>query len=161
MTRIIKQLALQLGQHLKKRRLKLATAESCTGGGLAYFITDIPGSSEWFERGFVTYSNASKEDLLDVKTATLDQYGAVSQQVAHEMAEGALANSQAEVAIAITGIAGPDGGSLTKPVGTVWFGWSGNHMNTVTDVRNFAGDRQAVREQAIQFALETLIQFIL
>jgi len=161
MTRRIYQLALTLGEQLKKRGLKLVTAESCTGGGLSYFITEIPGSSEWLERGYVTYSNLSKQQLLGVKIATLDQYGAVSQQVAREMAEGALEQSDAQVSIAITGIAGPDGGSVEKPIGTVWFGWSGLHAETMTEVQYFKGDRHAVREQSIQFALEKLIGFIM
>jgi nicotinamide-nucleotide amidase len=157
MTRLINQLALELGHCLKKRGLTLVTAESCTGGGLAYFITEIPGSSEWFEQGFVTYSNYSKETLLNVKKETLKQHGAVSQQVAREMAEGALANSQAGVAIAITGIAGPGGGTVEKPAGTVWFGVSGAGSNTITEIQHFTGDRHAVREQAILFGIQKLI----
>lgn len=160
MTRLIYQLALTLGQQLKQRGFKLVTAESCTGGGLSYFITEIPGSSEWLERGYVTYSNAAKQQLLGVKAGTLEQYGAVSQQVAQEMADGALKHSEAQIGIAITGIAGPDGGSVEKPTGTVWFGWTGIHMETMTEMQHFSGDRHAVREQAIQFALEKLIGFI-
>ncbi len=155
---MINQLALTLSHQLKKRGWKLVTAESCTGGGLAYFITEIPGSSDWFERGFVTYSNAAKKELLGVRAETLDQYGAVSQQTAHEMAEGALKHSDAQISIAITGIAGPTGGSLEKPVGMVWFGFAGIEMATVTEVQHFAGDRHAVRERSIQFALERLIK---
>ncbi len=160
MTQIIYQLARESGEHLLKRGWKLATAESCTGGGLGYFITEIPGSSGWLERGFITYSNEAKQTLLDVKITTLDDHGAVSQAVACEMAEGALAHSQAQVSIAITGIAGPDGGSIEKPVGTVWFAWAGVDLETVSEARCFAGDRHAIRLQAIQFALENLLRFI-
>ncbi|HSW68867.1 MAG TPA: nicotinamide-nucleotide amidase [Gammaproteobacteria bacterium] len=155
----IYQLAFELGQKLKKREWKLVTAESCTGGGLAYAVTEISGSSAWFERGYVTYSNKAKEELLGVQVKTLNEWGAVSQQTAHEMAEGALENSKAQIGIAITGIAGPDGGSIEKPVGMVWFGWAGIHADTITEVQYFSGDRQSVREQAIRFALERLIEF--
>ncbi len=160
MEKIIYQLTVELSQQLKKHQWKLVTAESCTGGGVAFFMTDMPGSSEWFERGYVTYSNAAKNESLGVKTATLNQYGAVSQQVAHEMAEGALKHSQAQISVAITGIAGPGGGSTEKPVGTVWFGWAGIHINTVTQVQHFSGDRKAVRDQSIQFALKRLVELI-
>ncbi len=160
MTQIIYQLALTLGQRLKKRGWKLVTAESCTGGGLAYFITDIPGSSDWLERGYVTYSNAAKQELLHVPLNTLKHSGAVSRETAEAMAEGALAHSEAQLSVAITGIAGPTGGSPEKPVGTVWFGWAGIHADTVTEVQHFSGDRHAVREQSICFALERLIDFI-
>lgn len=160
MTQIIYPLALALGQRLKKHEWKLVTAESCTGGGLAYFITDIPGSSEWLERGYVTYSNTAKQELLGVETATLNQYGAVSQETAHAMAEGALKHSEAQISVAITGIAGPGGGSVDKPVGMVWFGWAGIHADTLTEVRHFSGDRHAVRKESIQFALQRLIEFV-
>ena len=156
----IQQLALEVGQQLKKREWKLVTAESCTGGGLSYFITEIPGSSAWLERGYVTYSNIAKHEVLGVQLATLDQFGAVSQQTAHEMAEGALEHSEAQISVAITGIAGPGGGTQDKPVGTVWFGWAGIHADTVTEVQYFSGDRHAVREQSIQFALKQLMGFI-
>lgn len=159
MKQIIYELALELGQHLKKQEWKLVTAESCTGGGLAYFITEIPGSSAWLERGYVVYSNTAKNELLTVQSSTLNKYGAVSQQVAHEMAEGALKQSEAQISVAITGIAGPDGGSKEKPVGTVWFGFAGIHADAITEVQQFSGDRHAVREQSIQFALEKLIEF--
>lgn len=160
MRQLIYQLAFEIGQQLKKRQWKLVTAESCTGGGLAYFLTDVPGCSDWFERGFVTYSNLAKQELLGVKTETLTKHGAVSQPVAYDMAEGALKHSAAQVSISITGIAGPSGGSLQKPVGTVWFGWAGIHADTVTEVRYFSGDRHEIREQAIQVALEELMAFI-
>ncbi len=164
MTETIYQLALKLGERLAKKPLKLVTAESCTGGGLAQAITDIAGSSAWFERGYVTYSNLAKQELLGVKTDTLNQYGAVSEAVACAMAEGALKQSHADISIAITGIAGPDGGTLEKPIGTVWFALSLKQAlkqaDTVTAVRHFQGDRKAVREQSVQFALEKLIELI-
>lgn len=160
MKQTIYQLAITLGQRLQKREWKLVTAESCTGGGLSYFITEIPGSSEWLERGYVTYSNAAKHELLHVRTATLNRHGAVSQPVVHEMAEGALKHSQAQISIALTGIAGPTGGSNEKPIGTVWFGWAGIHADTITEVRHFSGDRHIIREQSIQFALERLVEFV-
>ena len=157
MTDSIKKLTIRLGEKLKQREWKLVTAESCTGGGLAYFITDIAGSSAWLERGYVTYSNAAKCESLGVNPATITQFGAVSEQTAIEMARGALMHSEAQVSMAITGIAGPGGGSREKPVGTVWFGWTTVAMDKVaTAMRCFTGDRQAVREQAIVFALECL-----
>lgn len=135
---------------------KLATAESCTGGGVSEMITSIPGSSDWFERGFVSYSNASKIEMLGVKASTLAQFGAVSEQVAKEMAEGALKNSHAQISLAVTGIAGPDGGTPDKPVGTVWFAWSGQNFPTKTQIQHFDGDRSTVRALSIKFVLEGL-----
>lgn len=161
MTQIIYPLALELGKRLKKHDWKLVTAESCTGGGLAYFITEISGSSDWFERGFITYSNQAKHDSLKVPLTLLNQFGAVSQETAHSMAEGALAQSEAQISIAITGIAGPNGGSPEKPVGLVWFGFAGIHADTITESQNFSGNRHVVREQSIQFALNRLIEFII
>ncbi|EKD55509.1 MAG: competence-damage inducible protein CinA [uncultured bacterium] len=160
MSHTIQKLSSALGAQLKKRQWKLVTAESCTGGGLAYFVTHVAGSSDWFERGFVTYSNLAKEELLGVKAATLRQYGAVSEETAREMAEGALRHSKGDVSIAITGIAGPSGGTVEKPVGTVWFGLAGNHAKTKTSVHVLSGNREKIREQSIQIALEKLLQFI-
>ena len=117
------ELARQLGKVLKEQGMKIATAESCTGGGIAQAITEIPGSSAWFDRGFVTYSNAAKLQMLQVKQSTLDEFGAVSEQVAIEMVEGALMNSNADLAVSVTGIAGPDGGTNIKPVGTIYIAW--------------------------------------
>lgn len=154
---MITQLALELGNRLKKKAWKLVTAESCTGGGLAYAITEIPGSSDWFERGLVTYSNTAKQELLGVKNTTLQAFGAVSEQTAREMAEGALQHSKAQLCMAITGIAGPDGGTSEKPVGTVWFGCAGIDIETETVCKVFSGSRHDVREQSIQLALEILI----
>lgn len=146
-----------LGLALKKRQWKLVTAESCTGGGLAYFLTSIAGSSDWFERGFVTYSNASKEELLGVQAETLEQFGAVSEETALEMAMGAINQSAAQLSMAITGIAGPDGGSPQKPVGTVWFGWKAGFAEPEAKKFQFSGDRSEIREQSIQVAIKQLL----
>jgi nicotinamide-nucleotide amidase len=151
-------LAITLGQQLRNREWKLATAESCTGGGVAYYITNINGSSDWFERGFVTYSNTAKEEMLGVKITTLQQFGAVSESTAREMAEGALVHSHAQISVAITGIAGPAGGTPEKPVGTVWFGWAGINFETITKLEKLNGNRVEIREKAIQIALEGLLQ---
>lgn len=160
MPQSIQQLVTELGSEFKKREWKLVIAESCTGGGLAYQITSIPGSSDWFDRGYVTYSNSAKEEILGVKPLTLEVFGAVSEQTAREMAEGALQNSQAQVSISITGIAGPGGGTSEKPVGTVWFAWTGIRGNTHAAIDIFNGDRTEVRNQAIAVAVETLLKFI-
>ncbi len=154
------QLAETVAQHLLSKKLFLVTAESCTGGGIAYFLTEITGSSNWYERGYVTYSNDAKKELLNVSLDILDNYGAVSRETAHAMAEGALKNSHAQISIAVTGIAGPDGGTKEKPVGTVWFGWARIGYQTKTALQNFCGDRHAIRKQAIQFALEELMQLV-
>jgi nicotinamide-nucleotide amidase len=154
---VIIDLAARVGQALQARNLKLCTAESCTGGGVAQAITEIAGSSDWFERGFVTYSNEAKQDMLDVPVALLEQHGAVSEEVAAAMASGALANSRAQVALSTTGIAGPGGAVPGKPVGTVCFGWVLD--GTVrTERLVFAGDRQAVREQTVVHSLQGLLQ---
>lgn len=153
-------LAHQAGRLLKDRQRLLATAESCTGGGLSYWLTSIDGSSDWFERGFVTYSNAAKRDMLGVNTATLEIYGAVSEETAREMAEGALKHGRANVSIAITGIAGPSGGSTDKPVGLVWIAIAQPSLSTHVYKNIFTGDRQAIRTSAMQFALEKLCTLI-
>lgn len=156
-------LAARVGRALQAKGLLLATAESCTGGGVSQSITEIAGSSEWFDCGFITYSNASKTELLDVPAALLAQFGAVSEEVAAAMAEGALANSNAHVALSTTGIAGPGGAVPGKPVGTVCFGWSierNNHQHTFTERLVYHGDRQAVRQQTIVHALQGLLRFI-
>ena len=160
MPQILNSLIKEIATALTASARKLAVAESCTGGGLAYHLTDIPGSSAWFERGFVTYSNQAKEDMLSVNHQTLSTYGAVSEQTAREMAEGVLLHSQAQISIAITGIAGPDGGTPDKPVGTVWFAWShkNSSIHTKSTMLTLQGNRQEIREQAIRFALETLSQ---
>lgn len=153
-------LARSCGEALKRRGLVLASAESCTGGWVAAAITTIAGSSEWFDRGFVTYSNQAKQDMLGVTPGTLERFGAVSEQTAREMVEGALAHNRADVALAITGIAGPGGGSPAKPVGTVCFAWAIAGQETRTATRHFAGDRTAVRRQSVEFALRTLLDVI-
>ncbi|OGT34933.1 MAG: damage-inducible protein CinA [Gammaproteobacteria bacterium RIFCSPHIGHO2_12_FULL_37_14] len=157
---ILKKLAAEVGNELKIRKLKLVTAESCTGGGLSYWITSIPGSSDWFERGFVTYSNAAKIELLGVNSLTLETVGAVSEEVAIEMADGALRHSHADISLAITGIAGPDGGTLAKPVGSVWMAWAKHNQPTRVLGKVFSGDRQLIREKTIQFILTELISWI-
>jgi nicotinamide-nucleotide amidase len=150
-------LAARLGARLAGSGATCATAESCTGGLVAGAITDVPGSSAWFERGFVTYSNEAKVELLGVPEATLAQHGAVSEATARAMAEGALARSRAGLAVAITGIAGPGGGSAAKPVGTVCFAWAVRGDATIATTRRFDGDRFAVRRAAVAAALAGLL----
>ena len=147
-------IAERLGLSLKAAGLTIATAESCTGGWIAQVITDVPGSSSWFDRGFVTYSNAAKIEMLGVKPQTLEVYGAVSQETAIEMAFGALAHSHADRAIAVTGIAGPDGGTAEKPVGTVYIAWADNNGLTKALKNQFEGDRRQIRMQTVIAALE-------
>jgi len=147
-----------LGERLRVKRRKLALAESCTGGWIAKCVTDVTGSSQWFERGFVAYSNRAKQDLLGVAAQTLLQFGAVSPQVAAEMVEGALLRSSADLALAVTGIAGPDGGSGDKPVGLVWFAWRIRGRDLKVMEQRFAGDREAVRRRAVGYALQRLIE---
>lgn len=156
----IEQLVISLSQELKKQEWKLVTAESCTGGGLAYYLTNLSGSSEWFERGFVSYSNSSKEEMLGVRNATIDAFGAVSEQTAIEMAEGALRHSQAQVSVAITGIAGPTGGTPYKPVGTVCFAWAGLNLKTKSILTVLNGDRADIREKSIIVALTELLKIL-
>jgi nicotinamide-nucleotide amidase len=153
------ELAAKVGQTLKQRGLLLATAESCTGGGVAQAITDIAGSSEWYDCGFITYSNASKTELLDVSAALIAQHGAVSEEIAAAMAEGALANSNAHLTLSTTGIAGPDGAVPGKPVGTICFGWSFGE-STHSERLVFSGDRQSIRQQTVVHALQGLLRFI-
>jgi nicotinamide-nucleotide amidase len=152
-------LAANVGQLLKAKRLLAVTAESCTGGGVSQALTEIAGSSAWFDCGFVTYSNASKNELLDISEALIAQHGTVSEEIAAAMAEGALANSSADVAVSTTGIAGPDGAVPGKPVGTVCFGWVVNNT-THTERLIFNGDRQAVREQTVLHALQGLQRYL-
>ena len=151
-------LAAALGRRLLDRGLSFATAESCTGGWIAKVATDIAGSSAWFDRGFVTYSDAAKQQMLGVLPATLATHGAVSAEVVAEMAEGALRRSAAGFAVAVSGIAGPGGGSDDKPVGTVWFAWAERGAQTQTRLIQFAGDRNEVRHQAVREALEGLLE---
>lgn len=152
-------LVLQLAELLQHRRWMMATAESCTGGLIAGACTDLSGSSAWFERGFVTYSNAAKAELLGIDAALIEAHGAVSEPVARAMAEGAIARSQAQAAVAVTGVAGPTGGSPDKPVGTVWFGWSVDGR-VRTERRRFDGDRATVRAATVQYALQTLAELV-
>lgn len=155
---VLEQLAVEVGQCLSQKHWRLVCAESCTGGWVAKSCTDIAGSSKWFECGFVTYSNASKQRLLKISTATLKTVGAVSEQTATEMAEGALIQSEADISVAITGIAGPSGGSKNKPVGTVWFAWASKNTDTQTEHQQFNGDRDSIRRQAVAFALQGIIK---
>lgn len=155
----ILELAAQVGKKLSEKSLMLATAESCTGGGVAQAITEIPGSSEWFDGGFIAYSNLCKTEMLNVAAAEIAKYGAVSEEIASAMASGALANTQADIAIATTGIAGPSGAVPGKPVGTVCIA-CGTASRMITDRKVFAGDRQAVREQTITHVLQTLLRFL-
>ncbi len=146
----------ELAEILQQRGWMMATAESCTGGLIAGACTDLSGSSAWFERGFVTYSNAAKTGMLGVDAALIDTHGAVSEPVARAMAEGALRRSLAQVSVAVTGVAGPTGGSVDKPVGTVWFGWCVNGATT-SERQRFDGDRAAVRQATVAHALAGLL----
>jgi len=150
-------LAARVGTWLREKRALLVTAESCTGGWVSQAVTAIAGSSEWFERGFVVYSNAAKEELLGVRRETLQRYGAVSEQTARELALGALARSKGTISVAVTGVAGPSGGSATKPVGFVCFAWA-TKAGAKSETRNFAGDREAVRRQSVVRALEGVLE---
>lgn len=152
-------LAAQLGQLLIQKKWTVTTAESCTGGGIGYWLTAVPGSSAYVDRGFITYSNKAKQQLLAVRSATLLQFGAVSEETVREMAQGAAKAASADVAIAVSGIAGPDGGSVYKPVGTVCFGFYLNG-NVASSHLVFAGDRQQVRQQAIDYALKQSIELL-
>lgn len=147
------ELSVALGRKLERLGWRLALAESCTGGAIAKAVTDVPGSSAWFERGFITYSNEAKVDMLDVSQATLNAKGAVSEETVLEMAEGALANSLADLAVAVTGIAGPDGGTPGKPVGTVFVAWQLRGRPGYCVKQQFSGDRRAVRQQTVLFCL--------
>lgn len=152
------QLVEELAEILISQNKKLVTAESCTGGWVAKCCTDMPGSSAWFDRGFITYSNQAKQEQLSVELATLEKNGAVSLAVVEEMAFGALRNSQADFSVAITGIAGPDGGSAQKPVGTVWIGWGIKNTGVHSVCFQFEGDREAIRRQAVFEALSGIIK---
>ncbi len=153
----LEQLARETGQTLNRLELKLVTAESCTGGWVGEAVTTIAGSSDWFDRGFITYSNASKREVLGVSAATLQRHGAVSEETAREMAVGALKHSKAQISVAITGVAGPGGGSADKPVGTVCFAWAKNDDALHSERHLLGGDREAVRYQSVLIALHGLI----
>jgi nicotinamide-nucleotide amidase len=154
------QLAQRLGNALSAKGWQISCAESCTGGGVGYAITSISGSSAWFKKGFITYSNNAKQDLLGVSEDTLTEHGAVSAATVEEMAAGAAKYAHAEVAIAISGVAGPDGGTPNKPVGTVWFGFFINGKN-MSQKKLINGDRQTVRIKAIEFALSNTLKLLL
>jgi nicotinamide-nucleotide amidase len=155
----VKRLARRIGAALKKRGLLLVTAESCTGGWVAMEVTAIAGSSHWFERGYVTYSNAAKREELGVSEQTLSRHGAVSEETAREMAAGALQHGRGQVALAITGVAGPAGGSRDRPVGTVCFAWAhGSKISSET--RRFDGDRASVRRQSVLRALQGVLELL-
>ncbi len=149
-------IAKEVGEKLLRRKWSLATAESCTGGLVATLITDVAGSSQWFDRGFITYSNASKMQMLGVLPATLNDYGAVSLNTVEEMASGAISQSDANCSIAISGIAGPSGGSDTKPVGSVCIAWQTLSCSVVSECCLFVGDREQIREKAAIYSLQKL-----
>ncbi len=149
-----------MGRGLKSSSELLVTAESCTGGGVSQAVTAISGSSDWFERGFVTYSNAAKQELLHVKEQTLRAHGAVSEETAREMAAGALRASRGTLAVAITGVAGPSGGTAAKPVGTVCFAWARKGERPRSETKRFSGDRESVRRQSVMRALEGVLELL-
>lgn len=153
-------LSLRVGMQLKYLGMMLATAESCTGGGLAEDITAVPGSSAWFDRSFVTYSNAAKHDMLDVRMETLVTHGAVSEQTAIEMVQGLLKHSRADIGVSITGIAGPGGGSPEKPVGTIWFGLATKDGFCGARRAHFVGGRKHIRRNAIAFAFNWILDVL-
>ncbi len=153
-------LAERTGRALEQRGLMLATAESCTGGWIAEAITAVPGSSAWFDRGFVTYTYISKREMLGVRPETLEEHGAVSEAVVREMVEGALHASHAQIAVSVSGTAGPSGGTREKPVGTVCFGWAARGSAPRVETCHFAGDREAVRRQAVAHGLTGLLETI-
>ena len=156
----MKRLAARTGKRLKASRAMLVTAESCTGGWVAQAVTAIAGSSDWFERGFVTYSNDAKRELLGVRAATLARHGAVSERTAREMASGALRRSQGSLSVAVTGIAGPGGGTPAKPVGTVCFAWQRKNGRRHSETRRFAGNRKSVRKQSVIHALKGVLKLL-
>ena len=156
----LRQLTAQLGARLVARGWMLATAESCTGGWVGQLLTALPGSSHWYERGFITYANAAKVEMLDVPQATLDAHGAVSEETAMAMASGALKHSRAQAALAISGIAGPGGGSPQKPVGLVCYGWALADGTVISSTCRLDGDREEIRSRAVAAALRGLIELV-
>jgi len=157
---LLQGLAKQVGDALLSREWRLATAESCTGGGIAAALTDIAGSSQWFERGFVTYSNEAKQEMLGVSADTLAKQGAVSEATVREMVIGALAHSRAQIAVAVSGIAGPSGGTADKPVGMVCLAWLVAGAEPVVSTEHFSGDRAAVRAQTVERALRGALELL-
>ena len=160
MSDLLYDLAVAAGTALKSRALMLVTAESCTGGWVGAAITAVPGSSDWYERGFITYTYVSKREMLGVKMETLEQHGAVSEPTVKEMVTGALAASHAQVAVAVSGTAGPAGGTPEKPVGTVCLAWALGNAEPVAETRHFAGDRDAVRRQSVERALAGVLELL-
>jgi nicotinamide-nucleotide amidase len=150
----------KVGDAMRSRKLMAATAESCTGGWIAQAITMVPGSSAWFDRGFVTYTNESKQQMLGVKPETLQQFGAVSEEAVREMVQGALARSGAGIALAVTGVAGPGGGTAKKPVGTVFLAWALRDGTVATQLKRFRGDRDRIRRETVIAALEGLLKLM-
>jgi nicotinamide-nucleotide amidase len=157
---LIDQLAVSVGAALKERGLRLVTAESCTGGGVGAAVTAVAGSSDWYDRGFVCYSNAAKQEMLGVQAATLEREGAVSEATVREMVAGALAASRTQVAVAVSGIAGPAGGTPEKPVGTVCLAWGRAGEAPRSETRRYHGDRDAVRKQAVARALDGILALL-
>lgn len=153
----MKTLAEKLGRRLKRAKAMLVSAESCTGGWAAQVVTSVSGSSDWFDRGYVTYSNSAKQELLGVRKSTLEKHGAVSEETAREMALGALGRGRGTIALAITGVAGPSGGTAAKPVGTVCIAWA-RGGKAVSETHRFSGDRQSVRRQSVVRALEGVME---
>lgn len=156
----MRDLAASVATLLKARNARIATAESCTGGWVSELLTRIPGSSSWFDSGYVTYSNESKQRMLGVTNEAIMQKGAVSETVVVQMAEGALQKTGVDITVAISGIAGPDGGGEDKPVGTVWFAWAIKDQPTVSCLSFFSGDRQSIREQAVEQALQGVLAYL-
>jgi nicotinamide-nucleotide amidase len=156
----IYELAERVGATLKARKLMISTAESCTGGWIGQAITMVPGSSSWFDRGFITYTNDAKQHMLGVRAETLSTFGAVSEQTVREMVAGALAKSRAQIAVAVSGIAGPDGGSPSKPVGTVLLAWGQKGTEPHAQPMHFPGDRDTVRRQSVIVALEGILELL-
>jgi len=157
---ILYKLAEEVGLELQRRKLMLATAESCTGGWVSEAVTMVPGSSDWFERGFVTYTYISKREMLGVKEATLNKHGAVSEEVVREMVVGVLAHSHAQVAVAVSGVAGPAGGTPDKPVGFVCFAWGMKDGKPRAETKRFSGDREAVRRLSVEHALKGVLALL-
>ncbi len=156
----VEQLVEQIAFELRQRQWMLVTAESCTGGGVSQALTSLAGSSAWFERGYVTYSNRSKQEMLGVGDELIVRHGAVSVEVVEAMAKGALVNGGGQVSLAISGIAGPSGGSALKPVGTVCFSWVINKISFITDTVVFNGDRGSIRAQAVVYSLRGLLHVL-
>ncbi|HWI38139.1 MAG TPA: nicotinamide-nucleotide amidase [Burkholderiales bacterium] len=152
--------AQRVAQRLKASGGMIVTAESCTGGWVAQELTAIAGSSNWFDRGFVTYSNEAKQEMLGVRADTLRRHGAVSEETAREMAQGALGRGRGTVALSITGIAGPTGGTAEKPVGTVCFGWATKQGAMLAETKHFPGDREAVRRQSVEYSLAGVLRLL-